>query len=79
MQQKWRVLKFTESHDPGNIFTAFAAVDWAEKTAGFLLNVVCLHSALESSAHFVDAQAHTMWRRRIIAHADVQVLSSSKL
>jgi len=43
----------------------FAAVDWAEKTAGFCW-MLCLHCALESSAHFVDAQAHTMGQRRIL-------------
>ena len=28
--------------------------------------MLCLHCALESSAHFVDAQTHTMGRRRIL-------------
>ena len=57
--------KFTESHDTVKAFCG-CGLGW--KNRRFLLNVVLAlrMPALESSAHFVDAQAHTMGRRRIL-------------
>ena len=48
----------------------FVAVDWTEQTTWMLwpLACACTASTLESSAR-LDAQAHAMGRRRIIARA----------
>ena len=71
VQQKWRVLKFTESHDTVKAFCG-CGLGW--KNRRFLLNVVLALRTWIKRAFCWCASAHNGAAAHI-AHADVQVLS----